>query len=123
MKYYMRHYFKPNYFKPISYANRKLQNLSEAVGPSFIKECLRVLRIPHVWIVGHLIHKSTIDRWIDDCCQTPGSDVASYSQICAIAVRGADAGIYGSSTIFIIQSDNAEVISALLRFHKLKAFL
>jgi hypothetical protein len=118
MKYHMRHYFKP-----ISYANKKLQNLSEAVGSSFVKECLRVLRIPHVWVVDHQTSKRSIDRWIDGFCQKPGSDVASYSQICAIAVRGTDVGLYGSSTIFIIQSDNAEVISALLRFHKLKAFL
>jgi hypothetical protein len=115
MKYYMQ-----QYFKPVTFANKKLQNLSEAVGYSFVEECLKALRIRYTWVVSHLTTKRDIGRYIDNYCQKPYDNFADFSQICIVVVSHPKDL---SSTIFLIEADNNQVIAALLRFNKLKAFI
>jgi len=118
MKYYMQHYFGP-----ISYANKKLQNLSEAVGYSFIEECLRVLRIEYTWVASYKTSKNDIGRLIDICCQNPNFYVAMFNQICVLAVPSNGLPNRGAFCLFLIEADSDQLIAALLRFYKLKAFL
>lgn len=118
MKYYMQ-----QYFGPVSYANKKLQHLSEAVGLRFIEECLGILRIEYSWIISHQTSKNDIGRWIDRQCQNPNSHVAMFNQICVVVVPGNDPSDRGADCIFLIESNSDQLTAALLRFYKLKAFL